>query len=73
MFSKKRSLDDFDEEGYEIDNSPPDEEIIKTSPAIKIKSLPKGLKPDYVLIPSIEFRSYEAALAFCKINRLGYL
>jgi hypothetical protein len=66
MFSKKRSLDDFDEEGYEIDNSPPDEEIFKTSPAIKIKSLLKGLKPDYVLIPSIEFRSY-------KINRLGYL
>ena len=43
MFSKKRSLADFDEEGYEIDNSPPDEEFIKTSPTIKTKSLPKGV------------------------------
>ena len=68
MLSKKRALDD-----YEIDNSPPDEDIIKTSPTNKKHSSPKGLKADYLLIPSIEFRSYEATLAFCKVNRLGYL
>ncbi len=37
MFSKKRALDDFDEDVYVIDNSPPDEEIFKTSPTIKKK------------------------------------
>jgi hypothetical protein len=70
--NRKRSLHEFDDEGYELDNTPPDEEEIKTLPVKN--SSPKGLKKlEYIRVPDLEFVSYEAALAFCKQNRLGYL
>ncbi len=70
--NRKRSLHEFDDEGYEVDNTPPDEEEIKKLPVKN--SSPKGLKKlEYIRVPDLEFLSYEAALAFCKQNRLGYL
>ena len=72
LSNRKRTLHEFDDEGYEIDNTPPDEEEIKTLPVKN--SSPKGLKKlEYIRVPDLEFVSYEAALAFCKQNRLGYL
>ena len=69
LSNRKRTLNEFDDEGYELDNTPPDEEEIKTLPVKN--SSPKKL--EYIRVPDLEFVSYEAALAFCKQNRLGYL
>ena len=35
---RKRTLHEFDDEGYELDNTPPDEEEIKTLPVINKNS-----------------------------------
>ena len=44
MSYRKRTLHEFDDEGRELDNTPPDEEEIETLPVINKNSSPKGLK-----------------------------
>ena len=70
LSNRKRTLNEFDDEGYELDSTPPDEEEIKTLP---VKNSSPKKKLEYIRVPDLEFVSYEAALAFCKQNRLGYL
>jgi len=67
--NQKRVLEEFDEQGYELDNTPPEEVIIK--PSIKKKKSAKA-KFEYIQVPDLEFTTYEKATDFCAANRLGY-